>query len=533
MGEQDIDNYGERRLQRAIDELAQEFHGIWSRETIDRFVHECHDQLDEQGRERGGMLNFAGLHAGRFARERLWALAQAEGHVEKTKPEVLYVCVRNAGRSQMAAALTHHLSKGWIGVRSAGSAPGERIDDTVAEAMLELGVDVYQEFPKPLTDEVVRAADAVVTMGCGDACPVYPGKHYEDWEVADPEGQPLHVVRAIRDDLRERVGDLIEQLTTGRSTSTCSRTSPTDSTSASPPPRSRARSSSGTRTSRGCTSTPVCCSSTAARPASPRTAIRAARSRSSARAPTPPRSRSSASPTTRRPSLTRSLPPGCRRSSPPSSSPQRERGDAMKYVLFVCNHDAGRSQMAQAFFERLAPPDVRAESAGSNPAPQVWPEVIEAMAEVGLDLSGRKPKKLLREMQLHADWAVTMGCGDACPYVPTMVEAWDITDPAGRDLGEVRAIRDAIEAHVRALVVDRLDAIRSDRTAHQLRLAKLIPQLAAEFEQRRTPDQIRACADAVLASYDDAPVRSHVFTLAHRQTRACLRREHCDVLIIS
>ena len=129
----------------------------------------------------------------------------------------------------------------------------------------------------------------------------------------------------------------------------------------------------------------------------------------------------------------------------------------MKNVLFVCNHNAGRSQMAQAFFERLAPDDVRAESAGSSPARQVWPEVLEVMREVGIELAERKPKKLLAEMQLHADWAVTMGCDDACPYVPTTVEAWSIPDPAGRSLEEVRAIRDSIEAHVRELIDTKLD----------------------------------------------------------------------------
>ena len=210
MSEQDIESYGERRLQRAADELAEEFHGIWSRETIDRFVHECHDQLQEQG--TGGRVNFAGLHAGRLARERLWALAQAEGHVEKTKPEVLFVCVHNAGRSQMAAALTHHLSQDRIGVRSAGSMPGEQIHPIVVEAMREIGVDVHQEFPKPLSDEVVRAADVVITMGCGDACPLYPGKRYEDWEVADPEGQPIDTVRAIRQDIAQRVQELVDSL---------------------------------------------------------------------------------------------------------------------------------------------------------------------------------------------------------------------------------------------------------------------------------------------------------------------------------
>jgi arsenate reductase (thioredoxin) len=205
----------------------------------------------------------------------------------------------------------------------------------------------------------------------------------------------------------------------------------------------------------------------------------------------------------------------------------------VKCVLFVCTHNAGRSQMAQAFFERLAPPDIRAESAGSTPAAEVWPAVVEAMREVGIDIAGRKPKKLLREMQLRADWAVTLGCGDACPYVPTTVEEWDIPDPAGLPVEEVRVIRDALEVRVRELVEQRLDAIRTDNTAHQLRLARLLPPLADEFEPRRSAGEIRACADAVLARYDDATIRSHVLTLAHRQTRDCLRKDQCDVLAVT
>ncbi len=202
----------------------------------------------------------------------------------------------------------------------------------------------------------------------------------------------------------------------------------------------------------------------------------------------------------------------------------------MRYVLFVCNHNAGRSQIAQAFFERLGPQDVRAESAGSEPAEAIWPEVIEAMREAGIDLFARNPKKLTREMQLHADWAITMGCGDACPYVPSTVEAWDIPDPAGRPLAEVRAIRDGIEAHVKDLIDNRLEAIRSDRTAHELRLAGLLPALAREFEGAHTPGEIRACTDAVLDRYDDVPVRTHIQTLALRATRECLKREVCDAL---
>jgi arsenate reductase (thioredoxin) len=186
--------------------------------------------------------------------------------------------------------------------------------------------------------------------------------------------------------------------------------------------------------------------------------------------------------------------------------------------------------MAQAFFDRYAPDDVRAESAGSHPASEVSPRVVEAMREVGFDLAGRRPRKLTTEMQLHADWAVTMGCGDACPYVPTTVEDWDVPDPAGRPLAEVRLIRDGIEARVRDLIDSRLDAIRADMTAHQLRLRRLLPRLEAEFAGQRDAAEIRACADAVLSEYRDAPVRSFVTALAHRRTCECLRREGCDLL---
>jgi arsenate reductase len=202
----------------------------------------------------------------------------------------------------------------------------------------------------------------------------------------------------------------------------------------------------------------------------------------------------------------------------------------VKYVLFVCVHNAGRSQMAQALFERYAPADVRAESAGSDPARAVWPEVIEVMRELDIDLSDRKPKRLSVEMQLHADWAVTMGCGDACPYVPTTVDAWDIPDPAGLPIDQVREIRDRIDKLVRQLAQDRIDAIRSDATAHESRLTKLLPDLVAEFAERHPPAVIRGCADRVLDEYDDVPVRSYILTLAHKRTRDCLRQEHCDML---
>ena len=132
--------------------------------------------------------------------------------LDSVQPEVLFVCVHNAGRSQMAAGLVKLRSGGRIHVRSAGSDPGETVNPAVIEAMDELGVDMSEEFPKPLTDEVVRAADVVITMGCGDACPIFPGKRYEDWVLDDPAGQSLDTVRRIRDELDGRAQRLIAEL---------------------------------------------------------------------------------------------------------------------------------------------------------------------------------------------------------------------------------------------------------------------------------------------------------------------------------
>jgi len=139
-------------------------------------------------------------------------MAQEPDAVTQHQPEVLFVCVHNAGRSQMAAGLVKLRSQGRIHVRSAGSDPGEQVNPAVVEAMEELGVDMGEEFPKPLTDEAVRAADVVITMGCGDACPIYPGKRYEDWELDDPAGRDLETVRRIRDELDRRVRNLIGEL---------------------------------------------------------------------------------------------------------------------------------------------------------------------------------------------------------------------------------------------------------------------------------------------------------------------------------
>ena len=125
---------------------------------------------------------------------------------------MLFVCVHNAGRSQMAAGLLNQLAQGRITVRSAGSEPAERLNPSVVDAMREIGVDISAEMPKPLTGNMVKAADVVITMGCGDACPIYPGKRYEDWELEDPAGKDLETVRRIRDEIASRVRELISRL---------------------------------------------------------------------------------------------------------------------------------------------------------------------------------------------------------------------------------------------------------------------------------------------------------------------------------
>jgi arsenate reductase (thioredoxin) len=194
-------------VEKLTDALVEDFIGVFSRETIERYVSESVDLL-------GGarITDFVPVLSYRFARERLKALAQAEGIVTKEQPEVLFVCVHNAGRSQMAAGLVRLRSEGSIHVRSAGSDPADTINPAVIEAMEEIGVDMAEEFPKPLTDEVVRAADVVITMGCGDACPIYPGKRYEDWALDDPAGQDLETVRRIRDELDARIRKLVTEL---------------------------------------------------------------------------------------------------------------------------------------------------------------------------------------------------------------------------------------------------------------------------------------------------------------------------------
>nr|WP_246632642.1 arsenate reductase ArsC [Pseudonocardia nigra] len=196
-------------LERMVADLAARFAGIFSEQTIYRYVFESYTAL----RRTATVTTHLTALTRRFATDRLTALAHSEGVLVSGVPEVLFVCVHNAGRSQMAAALLDHHAQGRVHVRSAGSTPADEINPAVREVMSEIGLDLSKEFPKPLTDDVVRAADVVISMGWGDACPVYPGKRYLDWELTDPAGRSAAEIRPIRDDIDRRVRALLAELT--------------------------------------------------------------------------------------------------------------------------------------------------------------------------------------------------------------------------------------------------------------------------------------------------------------------------------
>ena len=188
--------------------LQRDFDGVFGAETIDRFLHTSYDDFGG----RAAIPNYLPMLAERFARQRLKALARVEGKAHAGIPTVLFLCVHNAGRSQMALGYFQHLAGDRAVAWSGGSEPGSQINPAAIVAMAEVGIDITAEFTKPWTEEILRAADVVITMGCGDACPVYPGKRYLDWELTDPAGQALEDVRPIRDDIEARVRALLAEL---------------------------------------------------------------------------------------------------------------------------------------------------------------------------------------------------------------------------------------------------------------------------------------------------------------------------------
>lgn len=192
--------------ERIAETLSYRFSAYFSRETVARYVAESYALLSE----RAHISRYLPSLTTRFATDRLTALATAKGFVLQGTPEVLFVCVQNAGRSQMAAAIMRYLAGDRVHVRTAGSSPASSVHPVVIDALDEIGVPLAAEFPKPLTDEVVQAADYVITMGCGDACPIYPGRRYMDWVIDDPVGLPVEEVRRVRDDIFARVQDLLD-----------------------------------------------------------------------------------------------------------------------------------------------------------------------------------------------------------------------------------------------------------------------------------------------------------------------------------
>lgn len=196
-------------LKSAATRLESEFADTFGTETIERFLCSSYDQFAS----RATIPNFLPLLAERFARQRLHALARVEGHINDGKPTVLFLCTHNAGRSQMALGFFTHYAGDKAIAWSGGSEPGNEINPAAIEAMREVGIDITGEYPKPWTDEIVQAADVVITMGCGDVCPIIPGVRYEDWAVGDPALASVEGVEAIRDDIAARVRTLLDSLT--------------------------------------------------------------------------------------------------------------------------------------------------------------------------------------------------------------------------------------------------------------------------------------------------------------------------------
>lgn len=196
-------------LRTAASHLSREFDGTFGTETIERFLHSSYDEFAG----RAVVLNFLPLLAEKFARQRLRALAKVEGKSNDGRPVVLFLCTHNAGRSQMALGFFTHLAGDRAIAWSGGSEPGTEVNRAAVAAMAERGIDITGEYPKPWTDEIVQAADAVITMGCGDACPVFPGKRYEEWVLDDPAGMTVDDVRPIRDEIERRVRALVAEIT--------------------------------------------------------------------------------------------------------------------------------------------------------------------------------------------------------------------------------------------------------------------------------------------------------------------------------
>ena len=194
-------------IEESTRELSRRFAGIFDESQIRPIVVESYASFED-----AKVRTFVPVFTTRYAGDRLTAMAKNQGKMRSELPSVLFVCVHNAGRSQMAAGWVRHLAGSRVEVYSGGSDPGKEVNAAAIEAMREVGVDISAEFPKPFAVEIVQAADVVITMGCGDSCPIFPGKRYEDWVLDDPAGLGLDAVRPIRDEIRRRVVELLSDL---------------------------------------------------------------------------------------------------------------------------------------------------------------------------------------------------------------------------------------------------------------------------------------------------------------------------------
>jgi arsenate reductase len=194
-------------IEHSVSQLARKYAGKFDESEIRPVVKESYASFAD-----AKVRTFVPVFTTRYADDRLRALAKVRGFITDAPPSVLFVCVHNAGRSQMAAGWLRNLSRGKIEVYSGGSLPGKDLNTAAVEAMREVGIDIANEFPKPFAVEIVQAADVVITMGCGDTCPIFPGKRYEDWALDDPAGLGIEAVRPIRDEIKRRVESLISDL---------------------------------------------------------------------------------------------------------------------------------------------------------------------------------------------------------------------------------------------------------------------------------------------------------------------------------
>jgi len=194
-------------IEHSVSQLARKYAGKFDESEIRPVVKESYDSFSD-----AKVRTFIPVFTTRYADDRLRAQAKVRGLITDAPPSVLFVCVHNAGRSQMAAGWLRHLSRGKIEVYSGGSLPGKDLNAAAVEAMREVGIDIASEYPKPFAVEIVQSADVVITMGCGDTCPIFPGKRYEDWALDDPAGLGVEAVRPIRDEIKRRVESLISDL---------------------------------------------------------------------------------------------------------------------------------------------------------------------------------------------------------------------------------------------------------------------------------------------------------------------------------